>query len=281
MISRSFGTVTRFYKKLYVPTLAESTAREYTRIIDTILMPAFERKGINTVTAMDIQELRATVKSPSVANKMLTVLSSIFTWAEDNEMRNPNLVNPASKVKRYKSLPKERYLSQDEIETVLLSLPYGTFGDVVKLLILTGARKSEIEGMEWEWVDWERKVVRLPDSKTGAGRVIYLNKPALDVLRERKPLYGAKGYVFPMGTGHYVSTTQEWFRFRRQIGMADVRLHDLRHTFASQAVNSGHSLAVIGKLLGHSTTKTTERYAHLDVGTLVDAANDIGRGMYD
>jgi integrase len=195
-------------------------------------------------------------------------------------MRNPNLVNPASKIKRFKSLPKERYLSQDEIETVILSLPYGTFGDVIQLLVLTGARKSEIEGMMWEWIDWERKVVRLPDSKTGAGRVLYLSKPALDVLRGRKPLYKAEGYVFPSALGgHYVSTTQEWFRFRKQIDMEDVRLHDLRHTFASQAVNAGHSLAVIGQLLGHSDTRTTERYAHLDASTLVNAANDIGRGM--
>ncbi len=280
-MARHFEVVARHYIRRYLPTLKDSTAKEYRRLLEKEIMPAFRGRTINSIKIDDVEGLQlARRKSPAVANKIITVLSSLFTWAADREMRSPDLVNPASKIKRFKSLPKETYLDQDGIETLLLSLPDDSFGDIVKLLVLTGARKGEIEGLEWGFIDWERSVARLPDSKTGAGRVIYLNKPALDILRNRKPLYGARGYVFPSAIGgHYSSTSDQWLRFRKQIDMEHIRLHDLRHTFASQAVNAGHSLAVIGALLGHSNVTTTQRYAHLQSNTLVDAANDIGRGM--
>lgn len=136
--------------------------------------------------------------------------------------------------------------------------------NAVRLLLLTGCRKSEITLLRWDWVDFERGCLRLPTSKTGA-KVVALASAALKLLaglRERDPT-GAWVLPAARGEGAYTGLQKDWERIREQAGLNGVRLHDLRHSFASFAVADGHTLFLVGKALGHRQTRTTEIYAHL------------------
>ena len=133
----------------------------------------------------------------------------------------------------------------------------------IRLLMLTGCRLSEILTLRWEHVDYEHSCLRLPDSKTGA-KVVFLASPAIDVLRTIERHEGNPYVIVGKNPGtHLVNLQNPWRRLRHQAGLDDVRLHDLRHSFASVAAAAGLSLLQIGKLLGHTRAATTQRYAHL------------------
>ena len=175
----------------------------------------------------------------------------------------------------------ERFLSEDEIARLAAALdaeanrtanPYPAAA--IKPLLLTGGRRGEILGLQWQHVDFERQCLRLPDSKTGA-KVMYLNAPALEILAGL-PRIESNPYVVPgKREGRpLVGIDKHWFHVRAAAGLQDVRLHDLRHSFASMAVAGGLGLPIIGALLGHKHTATTARYAHLSADPL-RAANDL------
>jgi len=147
---------------------------------------------------------------------------------------------------------------------------------ILKLLIFTGARKGEIETLKWADLDLESGYLRLSDSKTGQ-KAIPLNAGALEVLASLPQLVGSP-YVFPAhrGDGHYEGTPKVWRIVRAKAGLEDVRLHDLRHSFASIAVSGGASLPIIGALLGHTNSATTQRYAHLHDDPLKAASEAVG-----
>jgi integrase len=147
----------------------------------------------------------------------------------------------------------------------------------IRLLVLTGCRKSEILTLQWDHVDFERSCLRLPDSKTGA-KVVQLGAPALAVLAKFPRV---ENYVLPGAAAgkHLVGLPRVWERLRKRAKLTDVRLHDLRHSFASVGAASGDSLLVIGKLLGHRDPKTTSRYAHLADDPLKAAADRISTNI--
>lgn len=133
----------------------------------------------------------------------------------------------------------------------------------IRLLIFTGARLGEILSLRWDYVDLEGGRLLLPDSKTG-GKTVYLNSLSLDVLKLLPRADGNPHVIVGKKPGeHLVNLRKPWYRIREHAGLDDVRIHDLRHSFASFAVAEGLSLPVIGKLLGHRNASTTERYAHL------------------
>ncbi len=145
----------------------------------------------------------------------------------------------------------------------------------IRLLALTGARLSEILTLKWEWVDFDAKCLRLPDSKTGA-KTVYLNAPALLACGLER-LDGNPYVICGERKGaHLVNLQKPWRAIRAMAELNNVRLHDLRHTFASIAVANGMSLPMIGALLGHSQPQTTARYAHLSEDPLQKAASIVG-----
>lgn len=176
--------------------------------------------------------------------------------------------NPARGVSRYKTRKLERFLSNSELTRLGDTLNKAEKAGVnktaiaaIRMLLLTGARKGEILTLKWDWVDFETGYLNLPDSKTGAKR-IPLGAPALQLLSARKR---ESDYVFPSSDDrekHFVGLQKIWVKLRKQAALDDVRLHDLRHSFASVGVASGHSLYMIGKILGHKQSRTTEIYAH-------------------
>ncbi len=234
-------------------------------------------------TAADIKtgaRGRAIVKGGrGTASKAVALLGSILTFAVDHKLRPDN---PARGVKRYRDQKCERFLAPAELArlgAVLAAVEQdGENPSVVaaiRLLTLTGCRKSEILGLRWAQVDWERACIRFPESKTGA-KSLPLGAPALELLAAIPRIEGCP-YVLPasIGNGHFVGLQKAWSRIRAKAALEDVRLHDLRHSFAAAGAAGGDSLLMIGALLGHRDPTTTSRYAHLADDPLKEAADRI------
>jgi integrase len=212
-----------------------------------------------------------------VAAQCVTLVGAIFAFAIE---RGLCADNPARGVKKAPVRKVERFLSEAEIARLAAALdgeaertanPYPSAA--IKLLLLTGCRRGEIVNLHWEHVDFERECLRLPDSKTGA-KVVYLNAPARALLHEL-PRMASNPRVIPGIRAESASAAIDnvWPSVRKAAGLADVRLHDLRHSFASVGAAGGLSLPIIGALLGHKHATTTARYAHLSADPL-RAAND-------
>jgi integrase len=258
------------------------------------ILPAFGRRLIIEITSADGAKFQASKSAtPIAANRCLALMSHMFNMAERWGLRPPRS-NPCEHVAKYPERARERMLSPEELARLGSALATASTGDpsslghlpsgrqpredwraiaVVKLLIFTGARLSEVLGLRWEQVDLQRGIARLSDSKTGS-KTIYLTEPALEVLRA-VPRFDNSPFVLPgdrNGT-HYSGVQKAWRRIRALAGLQDVRLHDLRHTHASEAVSAGESLYIVGKILGHTHAATTQRYSHLAEDPIRHAAN--------
>ena len=238
----------------------------------------------NGKTAADIKTVkhgRAIVRGgQGTAARTVGLLGGIFAYAVDCGMID---TSPVLGVKRFADKRGNRYLSQKELVALGEALRKAEeMGEnpsalaILKLLIFTGARKGEIETLTWPEIDFDAGYLKLADSKTGQ-KAIPLNAGALQVLNDQKRLKGSD-YVFPAyrGDEHYEGTPKVWKRIRAMAELQDVRLHDLRHSFASIAVSGGASLPIIGALLGHTNSSTTQRYAHLSDDPLRAASEAVG-----
>ena len=264
--------------------LSQNTQVNYESIIRLHVPIHFKKMFIGDVTRQDVARLHHDMReSKSMANKTLAVLSKFFNWCEKYGYR-ADYTNPCRHVEKYKVAPRQRYLSPDEqkrfgealnkAEREGLATLYAI--DALRLISLTGARLREILHLQWEFVDLDRGVLNLPTSKTGA-KTIYLNDAGIEILKNViRQLHNP--YVFcGLRAGRPIHDIQKaWQRIRKIAELEDVRIHDLRHTFASVAVMGGMSLPMIGALLGHSQPRTTARYAHLAADPLRKAAEQVG-----
>ena len=191
--------------------------------------------------------------------------------------------NPARGVKKAPVRKVERFLSESEIAQLAEALdaeversgnPYPSAA--IRLLLLTGCRRGEIVNLFWDHVDFEHECLRLPDSKTGA-KIVYLNAPARALLQQL-PRMANNPRVIPGTRADSAGAAIEkaWASARATAGLADIRLHDLRHSFASVGAAGGLSLPIIGALLGHKHASTTARYAHLSADPLRTANDAVG-----
>lgn len=217
----------------------------------------------------------------AAARAALVALSTVYSWAEKRDLI---VGNPCKGVKKPPAGKRERYLSEAEGARVLDTIAamqtagdlHPVFGDTLRLLALTGARRSEIERLEWSEIDFERGVAFLPAHRSKTGRkTVPLSAPALAILARRERS-GRFVFSSPLGDDKPANAlSKNWQRVRDAAGLPDVRVHDLRHTLASMLVASGASLPMIGRVLGHSNAATTQRYAHLQADplrALVDSA---------
>ena len=248
------------------PLLGSKRVQSITRLD----VEKFQRDVATGKTAVDVRTKprgRAIVRGgEGTAARATAVLGTLLSYAMKERIRSDNPVRGAT---LYGGEKKERFLSAAELAELGDALstaqqdgesPFAVAA--IQLLVLTGARKSEILTLKWEYVDTERACLRLPDSKTGA-KVIPLGAAALEALSEI-PRIEDNPYVLPGLEGrHFVGLQKTWERIRKRAALEDVRLHDLRHSFASVAVAGGDSLYLVGKVLGHQQARTTERYAHL------------------
>ena len=275
----------RFLTEHVDAKLKKTTAVEYKRLARLYVRPELRHRSITDVQRKDVARLHhKLLDKPYQANRSVALLSKFFNWCEKHGLR-PDGSNPCRHVEKYNELKHERFLSEAELarlgEALALAEVERTASPwaiaAIRLLMLTGARLSEILTLKWDYVDIERASMRLPDSKTGA-KTIYLNAPALEVLASVPRVEGNSYVICGEKAGaHLVNLQKPWRRIRRLADLEDLRIHDLRHSFASVAVAGGMSLPLIGALLGHSQPATTARYAHLSSDPLRTANEAIGR----
>jgi integrase len=243
------------------------------------LLPAFGRLKVAALTRERIREWHATHPQPATANRALEVLGVAMGLAEDWGWR-PAGSNPARGVKAHPERQRRRYASAEELTRLRAALQQWEaqgplamrwrFAQLVRLLLLTGARLREVMCAEWSEIDWARGVLRVPAErgKTGASEV-QLSDRALAILEELRSKIGEQlpenRWVIPGETGEkpLVGYRKLWLALLQEAGVSDLRIHDLRHTFASFALSGGQTLGVVGQLLGHRSAQTTTRYAHL------------------
>jgi integrase len=273
----------RFDKEHIAVRVKESTAREYRRNLRRFILPALGQLRVADVTRADIAKFHHNLRHiPYQANRNLEVISKMFNLAEMWGLR-PDGSNPRRHIRKYPEEKRERFLSAaelrrlgqvlDEMEAERVELPSAVAA--TRLLLLTGCRLNEVMKLRWEDVDLAQSVLQLPDSKTGA-KSVQLGRAAITVLRSIERCRFNPHVIRGTQPGKPLSDLQPfWQRLRARAGLKDVRIHDLRHTFASVAVASGQGLPMIGKLLGHSQVQTTARYAHLAGDPLQSAANDV------
>jgi len=241
------------------------------------LLPRFGARKLNAITTRDIQGYHAEIKAtltPATANRHLSLLSKLFKLAVQWERIERN---PCQGVQKFKeNNQRHRYLSEEEIQRMFQAMesePNRVIVAALKFLLLTGIRKEEALQARWEHADLERGTLFLPDTKSGKSRHVVLNPAALALLQEQPRLDG-NPYVFPGRVpGQAINNPIKGFkRILAAAGIENLRIHDLRHSFASLAVNSGATLYQVQHLLGHASPQTTQRYAHLSDEALREAS---------
>jgi integrase len=270
----------------HLPQKKPATRQEYASQWRHLLSPKFGKTKVETIGRGEIDKFhKAMRETPYRANRTLALLARLMSLAEAWDWRAPN-TNPCKHVERFSEQPRTRFLTVPELERIGEAIKQlvneraitETAANAIELLLLTGARLNEILKAEWSWVDMRRGLLSLPDSKTGA-KPVYLGAAATTLLKQQKANAGGSAYIFPSPDGEksFVNLRKSWLRICQRAKLDSVRLHDLRHTAATIAVGKGATLAVIGRLLGHSQAQTTLRYAHVDIDPALNAANDIGR----
>jgi len=210
-----------------------------------------------------------------------------MTLAEVLELRRQG-TNPCRHVTRYEEKARDRYLDESELKQLGAALRSqaqvgaisSSAANAVRLLLLTGARLNEVLQARWTWLDVDRRVLALPDSKTGP-KPIFLSESALAVFDRQRPEAGPSEYIFPSPQDPHrsINLRRAWDHLREVAGLTGVRLHDLRHTAASAAAGNGVSLLIIGRLLGHSQFQTTQRYTHIADQHALGAAEVISQAV--
>lgn len=277
---RRIPTLADFVRDSYLP-FAKNAKRSW-RTDETVLrlhiLPKLGRMGLDEISSQCIGEIlrhmQANGYASGTTNRVLVLLRYIFNLAKKwgvSGVQN----NPAAELKTAPDVYRERFLTAQETHRLLKALDTDEnqiAAQSIKLLLLTGARRSEITHAKWEYVDLQKKTLLVPCSKSGRRRLIQLNSAALDLLRslQREP---GNAFIFPSPVTGRPSASLHfpWTRIRKRAGLTTFRLHDLRHSFASFLVNNGVSIYVVQGLLGHANVRATQRYAHLANETLSDA----------
>ncbi|MCY4137095.1 MAG: site-specific integrase, partial [Rhodobacteraceae bacterium] len=245
------------------------------------ILPRFRGQQIGAITSKDVQQWFASLRStPATADRAMPVLSVIMREAENHGYR-PEGSNPCRNIRRYRRRGRERFLSQEETRRLGAALARHDghiLAAAVRLLLLTGCRRNEIMTLQWQ--DYRDGHLFLRDSKTGP-RTVWLSSAARAVL---DGLPRTDVWVFPARTGSGPSPglNRFWQELREEAGFGDVRLHDIRHSYASFALQAGETVLTIGRLLGHRRPETTLKYIHLaddSVRAAVDAVAPILGGQ--
>ncbi len=276
-----------------------TTAREYRRLWTKHVVPEFGSRKVADVSADEVRRLHKQLKkTPYVANRLLALLGAFFTFAGQEGVR-PAYESPVRSVEPYPELARERFLTAEEFGRLGAALDraereglrpapkYRKFAAspktakhrpnnaddpvksspvaiaAIRLLILTGCREGEILSLRWDAVDLERGYLRLADTKTG--RSVRPLAQSAAALLETLPRISGNPFVLPGAKAgeHLKEIKRVWYAVRHAAGLDEVRLHDLRHSFASVPASDGESLLIVRALLGHKRASTTERYAHL------------------
>lgn len=312
------GLVERFLAEHVTVKRKPRSAAYYRSLLERHAKPSLENMPAAEVTRSAVSKLHLALRDKlHTANRLVAVVASMYSFAGKHGLV-PEGFNPARGIEKYREQGRERYLTSDELQRLgaalvegeTIGLPWSIDPDdpkakhtpkkwkdqrqkldkhsvaALRLLLLTGARLREILDLRWREIDMDRGLLLLPDSKTGR-KTIVLSEAATDVIRSLTPDGGLTmdgredGYVIKGSQPGRprADLKKPWAAVQRRAGLAGVRIHDLRHTFASVGAGASLGLPIVGKLLGHSQPQTTARYAHLDSDPLRRAANLIGHQL--
>lgn len=250
-------------------------------LLNNHLLPEFGSRYMDSITRRDVQKLitsrREMGRAPGTCDRILILARHIFNCAL--KWQTPGVKsNPAKEVELLNvDNKRERYLNDEEVRRLHDAIQKSKnpmLQYIVPMLLMTGARKREVLDARWEDFDFETRQWKIPFTKGGKPRYVPMSDGVLGIL-DAVPRVEGSAYVFPNPDTKkpFVTIHHTWNTARKKAGLQDVRLHDLRHSFASILINSGRSLYEVQHLLGHTQVKTTERYAHLQQDTLMRAAN--------
>lgn len=289
---------TEYMRSYAVVHKQPSSVRNDREMIDGIIRPRIGSLRVQAITKFDIEAVHASLKAtPYRANRVLALLSKMFSLAQQWKWRDDN---PVRGVKRFHEDRRERWLTVEELQKFMDALdayPDQNAANALRLLVLTGARESEVLRADWTQLDIKRGTWTKPSHHTKEKRIehVPLSESALALLSSMKPK-AAIGPLFPNadGDGSRVTVRRPWVQACKAAGLVTVetregkrrnivykyrptlRIHDLRHTFASHLVSNGISLELVGKLLGHTQPQTTFRYAHVADEAQRTATNKFG-----
>jgi integrase len=271
------------YIEEHLPKKRASSARNDRQTIGRLLLPELGRDTkVTEITYSNVQGLHHKIskRAPYMANRAVALLSKMFAlaikrgWCADN---------PAKGIERNEESKRERYLSDDELARLTRTLdawPDQHTANVIRLLLYTGARRGEILSAQWKHFDFDKGTWTKPSAhtKTKKEHKVPLSPEALAVLSKmRAEAKSISPHLFPgRGGGHRVELKKPWSAICEAAGIEGLRVHDLRHSFASILVAGGATLPMIGRLLGHTQVATTQRYAHLDVDPLRELVAKVG-----
>ena len=264
-----------------------SSQREYRRAIDLFINPALGAYKIGDITRKEISEFHHKYRDrPYQANRSLGVLSKLFNLLEVWGLRTDG-TNPCRHVAKYPERRREAFLDLSELAHLNQVLEQRLHEGIesiyvvsaLRLLMFTGCRLSEIQTAQWSFI--QGRHLCLPDSKTGARRIA-LSEQALAVLAQIPRLDGNPFIIAGSVEGAHLTDLQRpWRRIRAEAGFPTLRIHDLRHSFASNALQQGIDLFTVKELLGHTQIQTTMRYAHMADEPLRIATNKLGAAMQE
>lgn len=277
--AKTMADLSKRFRDEHLPKKRAATKRDYEAMIDNEILPALKHIKVAEVTFSDVDDLHRKITkrgTPYRANRVVAVLSKMFSLAIQWKWRPDN---PAKGIERNGEVKRSRYLSAAEIKRLSAALSEHEdqqAANIIRLLLLTGARRGEVQGARWADIDLDGSVWTKPGATTKqkAEHRVPLSSAAVELLTEIRAAAKAKAekdkaemspYVFPGrgGEAHRVEIKGDWADICTAAALTSVRMHDLRHTYASVLASSGASLPLIGALLGHTQPATTHRYAHL------------------
>jgi len=288
LYKRTIPTFAEFIEKSYMPYIKTYKRSWITdvSILKNHLLPVFGNKYLDEVNERDIFKMVGEMMkkySPATINRNIIMLRYIFNliikWNMYKIVVNPTRNVPMQTLNN----KRERYLTGEEAEKLIAAL-HNTRNPMLKYivptLILTGARRSEVMNAKWSEFNFESRIWTIPISKSGKARHVPISDGLVRLLKSI-PRKNNVDYVFanPHTNKPYVSFHMTWNQARQAVGLPDVRMHDLRHSFASFLVNNGRNLYEVQRILGHANIKTTERYAHLSQASLLSAVNEITKAV--
>ncbi|NCP62670.1 MAG: tyrosine-type recombinase/integrase [Alphaproteobacteria bacterium] len=246
----------------------EKTYNEEVKLLNTILIPKIGHELLDAISTRDLQKIHHEFKNrPYQANRIRSLLNKMFNMAMQWEITSKN---PATAVQKYREEKRSRWLGDAEVQHLWVTLDSyrnQNIADIFRLLLLTGARKSEVLKATWNEFDLKKEVWTKPSHNTKQAKMEHLplSSQAVELLKKMKLQASDSPFLFPGKVqGQPLKEIKKaWETIRQSANIADVRIHDLRHTYASHLVSSGLSLSIVGKLLGHTQASTTQRYAHL------------------
>lgn len=246
------------------------------RQYNTYLKPWAPRK-LSAITKSEIQTLQNRMAEKNgryIANKVLTLLRSMYNKAGDIGFSKPN---PTAGIKKFPEEKRDRFLHGNDLRVFFSALaaePNADLRDFFMVCLFVGARKSNVLAMRWEDIDFRTGVWRIPETKSGQPVVVPLVIPVIQLLAARRDALNGSSWVFPSHgkTGHLVEPKSAWKRIIDRAGLSNVRPHDLRRSLGSWMAITGSSLPMVGKMLGHTQPTTTAIYARLSVDPVRQAA---------